>query len=208
MAASEVSLLIYKSRLNLLNIIKNRGFNTEDYDGFTINEIDALLKSDHLDLLLTSNDKTKKIYIKYNIEKALRPNNIFDLIEDLYNLDNILNKNDELIIIIKDQPNDTLQKLIQQIWEKDGLFINILNIYRLQYNILEHVLVPPHIILSDEEVIELKDKYNIRNNSELPTISRFSPVSQLIGLRPNQICKIIRPSKTGIKSDFYRLCIH
>jgi len=208
MAASEVSLLIYKSRLNLLNIIKNRGFNTEDYDGFTINEIDALLKSDHLDLLLTSNDKTKKIYIKYNIEKALRPNNIFDLIEDLYNLDNILNKNDELIIIIKDQPNDTLQKLIQQIWEKDGLFINILNIYRLQYNILEHVLVPPHIILSDEEVIELKDKYNIRNNSELPTISRFSPVSQLIGLRPNQTCKIIRPSKTGIKSEFYRLCIH
>lgn len=208
MAANEVSLLIYKSRLNLLNIIKNRGFNTEDYDGFTINEIDALLKSDHLDLLLTSNDKTKKIYIKYNIEKALRPNNIFDLIEDLYNLDNILNKNDELIIIIKDQPNDTLQKLIQQIWEKDGLFINILNIYRLQYNILEHVLVPPHIILTDDEVLELKDKYNIRNNSELPTISRFSPVSQLIGLRPNEICKIIRPSKTGINSDFYRLCTH
>ena len=52
---------------------------------------------------------------------------------------------------------------------------------------------------TDGEIIEEKD---------IPDISRFSPVSQVIGIRPGNFCKIIRPSKTSIKSDFYRVCLN
>ena len=75
-----------------------------------------------------------------------------------------------------------------------------------EYNILNHTLVPPHKILSNEESLEIKKKYNINNNSEIPEISRFDPVAEAIGLRPNQLCEIVRKSPTAIETLYYRLC--
>jgi DNA-directed RNA polymerase subunit H (RpoH/RPB5) len=129
-----------------------------------------------------------------------------EYIEDLYTIDTVLTKKDDLIIIIKDEPNESLIKLLQNKWEQEGIFIIVFNIKRLQYNILNHHLNPPHIVLSEDESLELKKKYNITHNSQIPNISRFSPMSQVIGIRPGEICKIIRPSKTSIISNFYRIC--
>ena len=49
-------------------------------------------------------------------------------------------------------------------------------------------------------------KYNISRDSEIPEISRFDPVAQAIGLRPLELCEIIRPSASSITIDYYRLC--
>ena len=51
---------------------------------------------------------------------------------------------------------------------------------------------------------EMKKKYNIRNDSELPEISRFDPIAQAIGIKPKQVCEITRPSKTAIETKYYR----
>ena len=104
------------------------------------------------------------------------------------------------------EPNETLVKCVTQIWEEEGIFIILYNIDRLQYNILEHEYVPKHIVLDDKEVTEIKNKYNIMENNQFPKISRFDPVAISIGIRPNQVCKIIRPSKTAIESNYYRIC--
>jgi len=32
-------------------------------------------------------------------------------------------------------------------------------------------------------------------------------VARVIGLRPGNVCKIIRPSKTAITTEYYRVCI-
>jgi DNA-directed RNA polymerase subunit H (RpoH/RPB5) len=73
---------------------------------------------------------------------------------------------------------------------------------------MNHQLVPPHMVLTKEEAAEVKRKYNILDDSQLPDLSRFSPVSQVIGIRPGDICKINRPSKTAIKAEFYRVCLN
>jgi len=52
----------------------------------------------------------------------------------------------------------------------------------------------------------MKKRYNVVNNSDLPSISRYDPVAQAIGMRPGEICKITRNSKTAITSDYFRLC--
>ena len=41
----------------------------------------------------------------------------------------------------------------------------------------------------------------------IPEISRFDPVALALLMRPKQICKITRSSKTSITFDFYRICI-
>ena len=96
---------------------------------------------------------------------------------------------------------------LKHIWEQDRVFIVIQSIKRLQFNILDNVLVPNHRVLSLTEIDAVKLKYNITDNNQFPDISRFDPVAQIIGIRPGQICEILRPSKTAITGLYYRMCI-
>lgn len=198
---------IYKSRKNLLDILESRGFDTSDYNNFTYEELHTMIQNQQLDFIVKKVGSEKKVYVKYNIVKVLRPNNIYDSVEDLFHIENVLTKNDDLIIINKDEPNDTLQTTVKNIWLNDGMYIAIINIARLQFNILNHTLVPKHTVLSEEERNVFLEKYNITNKKMIPTISYFSPVSIVLGIRPDDICKIERFSKTAINSDFYRICI-
>ena len=198
---------VFKSRNNILDILKSRGYNIDNYIGFSVNEISSLVSNNLLDMLVTNDTTNKKIYIKYfNLDKSIRPNNVHEIVDSLFNIEQVLSTEDELIIIIKDEPNETLQKLQTSIYTHDNIFVNLINIDRLKFNILNHTLVPKHRVLSNEEKELVKKQYNIENDSEFPTISRFDPVSQVLGIRPNELFEIERPSKTAIKTKFYRIC--
>ena len=157
-------------------------------------------------MLLENKKSKKKIYVKYYVNKILKTQNIYSIVEDLFHLENILSKNDDLIIIIKDEPNDTLIQNAKDIWMEENIYVSLLNIKRLQFNILKHTMVPKHTILSNEEATEMKKKYNILDNKQIPDISYFSPISIVLGIRPGDIVKIERSSRTAISTDFYRVC--
>ena len=76
----------------------------------------------------------------------------------------------------------------------------------MQFNILKHTLVPKHTVLNEKEKEEFIKKYSITDNKMIPTISYFSPISIILGIRPGDVCHIERFSKTSITSDFYRIC--
>ena len=196
---------IFNSRKYLLEILKTRGFDTSNYDSINISEVGILSEENQLDMMV-QNETNKKIYVKYYVEKTIKPNNIYAIIEDLFHLENILSKNDDLIIIIKDEPNDTLIETVKDIWTQEKIYLSLINIKRLQFNILNHELVPKHSILTKEQEEEFKKKYNILNNKNIPDISYFSPVSIVMGIRPNDIVKIERKSRTAVKTIYYRVC--
>lgn len=196
--------VLFKSRKNILQLLESQKYDINNHNINNINEINQMFINNQLDMLLEK--KNKKTYVKYHLGKTLRRENINDYIDDLFNLEQILTKTDTLIIVIKMEPNDTLIKCMKQIWEEEGIFIVLFNIDRLQYNILEHDYVPTHVVIDEEEVNIIKNKYNIMDNSQLPKISRFDPVAMAIGIRPSEICKIIRPSKTAIETNYYRIC--
>jgi DNA-directed RNA polymerase subunit H (RpoH/RPB5) len=204
---------VYKSRKVLLNLMKRQGYNVDDYDNFSINEVNTMKLNNQLDMLLEKVNEdpiTKiknKIYIRYYLAKTIRPNNIHEMIDDLFNIEEVLKKNDTLFIIIKDDINETLLNELKHIWETDGIFIVMQNIKRLQFNILDHSLVPPHRLMNNDEVDEIMKKYNITDKNQFPEISRFDPVAQVIGLRPGNVCEILRPSKTAIVTKYYRICV-
>ena len=64
---------------------------------------------------------------------------------------------------------------------KDGIFIVIHSLDRLQFNILEHQYVPEHIVLTETEQAEVLKKYNITDTKQMPSISRYDPVALAIG---------------------------
>ena len=61
--------------------------------------------------------------------------------------------------------------------------------------------------LSEAEQADVMRRFHITQLGEFPEISRFDPVATAIGLRPGQVCEIIRPSKTAITGLYYRVCV-
>ena len=204
---------LYKSRNIIIEIMSDIGYGVKDYANFSITELNSMRQNNQLDMLLektVENPDTKrknKMYIRYYLGKIIRPSNLQEMIDDLFNLEEILTKEDTLFIIIKDEPNETLLNEVKHIWEKDGIFIVVESIKRLQFNILKHTMVPKHRILSNNETDVVMKRYNITQKMNFPEISRFDPVARAIGIRPGDICHITRPSKTAIEADYYRICV-
>ena len=201
---------LFKSRNTLLNLLEKQGFDISDYTDYGVSEIQTMYTNNQLDMLLSSSKDVrpaKKTYVKYHLAKTLRRENINNIIDDLFHLEQVLQKTDTLIIVMKQEVNDTLLHILNEIWEKEQIFIVIHTLDRLQFNILEHQYVPEHTVLSEVEKEAVEKKYNITNFKQMPSISRYDPVSLAIGLRPGQVCKIIRPSKTSVNSTYYRYCI-
>jgi len=200
---------IYKARQTLIALLEKQGYDVSDYDHFSISEINAMNQSKQLDMLLEEKTKSslkRKIYVHHFLGPKLAVRAIQQIIEDLFVLSETLEYKDTLMIIVKNDPNDTIKNELKHLWESEGLFVIVENIKRLQFNILNHKYVPPHEIVPEEEVKAVMDRFNITNLCEFPDISRFDPVAKAIGLRPKQLCRILRPCKTSIESNYYRIC--
>tara|TARA_Y100000768_G_C23906521_1_gene647805 strand:+ start:202 stop:807 length:606 start_codon:yes stop_codon:yes gene_type:complete len=196
----------------MLDLAKERGFDTTDYENFTINEIQVLTTNKQLDMLLEKADKTK-IYFKYHLGGTgsgftkLRGPHILDYIEDLYEIEEILSKEDDLIIVTKDEPNIALKNLLKMQFTQKGYYVNVYNIHNYLYNILKNKLVPKHEIIDENRKKEIAEEYNIVAESQWPEISRFDPAAMAIGLRPGQVVEITRKSPTALDTKYYRLCV-
>lgn len=215
---------IYKSRKTILEILENvYDYDTSEYSGFSLNEIDAMYAADQLDMLLTvlqkkeiRSDKSSlpvniinKTYVKYFLNNnTLNDKSLSMIIEDLFTLSDTLTKKDTLIIIYDGEPNEKLQYDLNYIFNHDGIFVVVHNIKRLQFNILNHHLVPDVSILEENQVKDLEQKYHLTNIvSQLPEISRYDPMALAICLRPLQVCKFIRSSPTALTTEYYRICV-
>ena len=201
---------VFVSRKTILELLEFSGYNVDDYSNFLINEVDAMYKTSQLDMLIKHKTENKKVYVKYYLpekQKQIQKNVLDDIVEDLFVIENVLSKDDTLVIIMDDEPNETTLIRLTYLFEKEGIFIVIHNMKRLQFNILKHTLVPEISILSDSEASEFMTSINIKSLAQLPEISRFDPQALAVCLRPKQICKLERSSPTSAKSVFYRVCV-
>ena len=132
MSSSEIS-SIYKSRNIILELMESQNYIITDYLGFSISEVNIMYTTKQLDMLLTKTDASRKIYIKYFLLKALRINYIDEMIEDLFYTEEVLSKKDTLLIITKEEVNETIQNHLKQVWEQDKVFIIVLTLKKLQF---------------------------------------------------------------------------
>jgi len=198
----------YKSRMTLIDQLDSLQYNVSEYQEFSINEIDAMNTNSQLDMLVTNENTNRKIYIKYNLtSNQLNAQSLDNIIEDLYTIDNVLTTDDTLMIIIDIEPNDSILTKIRYLYDHSGIFVVIHNIKRLQYNLLNHALVPAARILDVNEIEQFKQTYNINNLSQIPEISRFDPQALAICLRPGQVCEFTRNSPTAMNAKYYRVCM-
>lgn len=200
---------ISNSRNNILDILeKHQEYDANDYKEFSIHEIDTMYTNDQLDMLLTHKLENKKIYVKYALSsKPMRAPTIDNYIEDLFQIESILTKNDTLLVILLDEPSENIISHIKHLYNNEGYFVVILTINRLQYNLLEHELVPSLEILTEQDTQQVFKQYNIKNSKQLPEINRFDPQAQIMCMRPGDVGRFTRKSVTSVDYDYYRVCV-
>lgn len=74
------------------------------------------------------------------------------------------------------------------------------------FNVLDHVMVPDHQIMSEEEVAVLLSTYTITQD-QLPKMYHDDPAVKSIGAKMGDVVKITRKSQTAGKAESYRLVV-
>jgi len=203
------------SRKTILEMMMLRGYQTEKYNNYSSTELDIMLKNMDkkinynnmpLDMVFDDNETDKQCVLKYIISRV-RVSNLKTLITELIEYE-IVKPNDDVIFIVKDKINnlESFYNLFNSFLETNKIFIQIFSIDNLIRNITNHELVPKMRIVSEKEKVEIKKKYNIENNSNLPLILKSDPVAMFYGIKSGDFVEITRTSETSGTYIAYRYC--
>ena len=118
----------------------------------------------------------------------------------------------ELVLVVYSKPSDKNAKQAESIL---GRLVRVKRFTFLHggnypmFNIMRHVLVPLHIILTEEEKAEVFEMYEIPEDDplRLPLIKEKDPVARLIGAKRGDLIMIIRASETAGRAPYFRYVV-
>jgi len=211
--------IIYRSRQTLLQILKAKGYKTEPYEKFGPFEIEKMSSGDKekslsMELkrdLPADSVNPSTCLVEYAIPRVKNRLAGFLtrlLVNEDTGEDLIDPKTTEVIVITLEAIGDTFNSAALNQWAKRKLRIAFFDAHTLVNSPLEHVLVPLHEVVPEDEHAELLKKYNMKSKTNLPII-RFHEdiIGRILGLIPGSIVKITRPSPSAGEYILYRVCV-
>ncbi|GIS52409.1 MAG: hypothetical protein Ct9H90mP28_1250 [Paracoccaceae bacterium] len=206
-----LSTYLNKTRCILTEMLEYRGYDISNISPFTT--FTGTDKLDKLSINLSKNGK-ELIQVHYEVEST-RTNHkkLTKRIEDIISKLDSPEKSKDLTIIflVRDGMTPSVKEAIRLLSEKYGVFIQIFPIRNLMYNCTKHKSVPQHIRITKTEyevyLQDFLDSLHIESLENLPKIFDTDPVAMFIGLRPGEMCKIIRPSMSAGEHIVYRYCV-
>jgi len=209
---------LYRSRLTLLDILRDRGYDVTKYERFSPAEATAAASAFvSLSFHVTKKDNPEKeCHIRYeNISQQKMKNGYFtDMIPD-ENCENV-----EIIVMMSVHVTDTHHAIALKeymrlkeepnesgVRERRKLRVSFFSIDMMVINPMRHMLVPKHELVPEEEHKELLDRMYVTSKSKLPEIKfHMDPIARCIGAVPGDIVRITRPSPAAGEAIIYRVC--
>ena len=191
---------LYKVRQTLLEMIEDRGYTVPDIEKITFEEFTIKYDNKNIDIYINDNQKNKFFYIHFHNEsKNFSKNDLKTIIQKI--IGNYGDENINLILLLKEKENSAIAKeLSKDMYKNVEIFLK----KNMIFNVTKHIYVPKHILLSNEEELELLEKYNT-TKGKLPKLSKTDPIAKYYGMKNDQICKIIRKSPEVGEYVYYRL---
>ena len=190
-------------KTTIIKMFVNRGFiNPDNKDKYIAkliaDENDDLEYIVNLDTSKNYNTeiKNKKVYIKifnYKISSVSEKSPIGEFIKKY-------NKEYKFIIV-----QDITGKTEEMINSYDTQ-VEIFKFNKLQFDITEHMLVPPHEVLTKEEGENVLETYRARKR-DMPLIRSNEDVAKYYNMKPGEITRIYRTSPLTCEAVAYRLVI-
>ena len=194
------------SLTNAIKMITNRGYIKEQQVKSAIEIVTKRTEEDiykvklDTDIVINKNEyinadyKYTDVYLKYidqQISAMGKNSNLSSFLQKYQN-------NKKIIIVGKISPK--IKQTIDQQYPNTEVF----SINELLANKVDHILVPKHILLSEEESNEVISAYNARKK-DMPKILKTDPIARYYNMPVGRVCKIIRNSETSGECPFYRL---
>jgi DNA-directed RNA polymerase subunit H len=202
---------VYRSRMTLLDILEERGYDVAKYRKFSPVEAQAAATAfGSLSFKVSKKDDENKICdVRYANVTRQKLDSFFDIDDDDA-------ENTEVVVMTINPVSETHHtealKQYMKLKESGGkerrkLRVSFFNIEMLVINPMKHVLVPKHEIVPTQFHKELMDSMYITSKSKFPEIKfHVDPIARCIGAVPGDIVKITRPSSSAGESIIYRVC--
>ena len=193
--------VLFKVRKTVIEMLGDRNYIIPESEKISFDEFSIKFKNKSMDIYIdNTNENLGKVYVYFHNENKtiskLDLKNLFNKIVENYQDEEI-----KLIILLKEKGNGSILKEInKEVYKNVEIFMN----KNMIFNITHHEFVPKHSILTENETDELLDKYSTTLN-KLPKIYKSDPVAKYYGMKPNQVCKIIRRSPEVGDYIYYRL---
>lgn len=179
---------------NTIKMLINRGLLSGDEDKYFKDVADEKKVTSELEFKIK--EDTKKTFIVKFIYTKLTTIRKIPGIEDFLNT----NKDAHKIIIVK----EITQKAHKQFLEYPNTEVFWEN--ELMINIVDHDVVPEHIVLSTEEKEKCLEEYQ-KKKKDMAHIYITDPVARYYNMKLNDIVKILRPSITSGYAVMYKMVV-
>jgi DNA-directed RNA polymerase subunit H (RpoH/RPB5) len=205
---------LYRSRRTLLRILADRGYTTRPFENFGPQEIEAMAIASG-DALRMDLERPKpvdsnitKCRVVYSLTKLKSRLGTFlnTLTDKEKGTDYVEPATTEVIVMLAAPEGEAVADMFHSAafeqYSTKGLRISFFRIANLVIHPSEHILVPKHERLSEEEI-----PFPKAERHKLPFI-RFHEDMQarILGLVPRDIVKITRPSPSSGVYTMYRIC--
>ncbi len=191
---------LYKVRQTVLEMISDRGYAIPgDMLQVSFEQFSVQYDAKSIDLYIQDETKEKPYYVYFHTDASFGKNDMKNVVQKITN--QYQNENMGIIILLKDKESTSIQKEKSKAIYKNVEFFEQ---KKMTFNITKHVFVPKHVIMTPEEEAEVVEKYETPK-SKFPKISVSDPVAKYYGMKPDQMCRIIRNDPEVGLSISYRI---
>jgi DNA-directed RNA polymerase subunit H (RpoH/RPB5) len=212
--------ILYRSRLTLLAILKQKGYDTTAYDKFGPFEIESMASVSsstgnnpfRMDIKRPADAATGGITqcrvefiqkVKHKVATYI--GKLLDTEEDPTPVDP---KTTEVIVLTLEEVGDTFHAAVAREYIERKLRISFFQADTLVNNPANHILVPKHEQVPSSEHTALLEKLICKSKTTLPRILFHKDMqARILGLVPGDIVKITRASPSAGEQVSYRVCV-
>lgn len=178
---------MYKVRTHTLEMLEARKMVVpEELRTVTFEQFAVQFEERNIDIFIHDETTGNKIYLFFQIDDSFGKNDMKTLVERTFR--NYADDGIHMILMLKEEENTTLGKEKSKILYRN---VEIFHQKMFTINITRHSFVPKHIILSPEEEEQVLEKYQTPK-SKFPIIPASDAQARYYGMKPDQMCKILR----------------